>query len=113
MSACGPVWRCARYRSKKALTFLAPLPLSERRIAVSAVDSVARNAMRYFILGPLEVRDERGLVPLSGPKQRALVATLVLNANRPVSAERLAQALWGDEAPPRAVKRIHVHMSRL
>src|SRR4051812_44466362 len=84
-----------------------------RRIPGDGADSLARNAMQYFILGPLEVRDARGAVPLSGTKQRALVALLVLHANRPVSAERLAQALWGDDAPARAVRRIHVHLSRL
>jgi WD40 repeat protein/DNA-binding SARP family transcriptional activator len=69
--------------------------------------------MHFSILGPLEVRDERGPVPLGGAKQRVVVAVLVLDANRPVSAERLAQALWGDDAPPRAVKRVHVLVSRL
>ena len=69
--------------------------------------------MQYLILGPLEVCNERGPLPLGGSKQRAVVAVLILNANRPVSAERLAQALWGADAPPRAVKRLHVHVSRL
>ena len=69
--------------------------------------------MEFLILGPLEVRDQRGPVPLGGSKPRAIVAVLLLNANRPVSAERLALALWGEDAPARAVKTLQVHVSRL
>ncbi len=38
---------------------------------------------------------------------------LLLRANTAVSAEQLAHALWGDEAPSRAVKTIQVYVSRL
>ena len=69
--------------------------------------------MEFRILGPLEVRHQRGPVPLGGTKPRAVLAVLLLHANAPVSAERLAQALWGDDAPARAVKTVQVHVSRL
>ena len=69
--------------------------------------------MEFRLLGPVEVRDERGVVPLGGPKPRAVLAVLLLHANQPVSAERLAIALWGDEAPPGATKTVQVHVSRL
>src|SRR4051794_19228692 len=69
--------------------------------------------MEFRILGPLEVRDQHGAVSLGGTKPRAVLAMLLLHANSAVSAERLAQALWGDEAPPRAVKTVQVHVSRL
>jgi WD40 repeat protein/DNA-binding SARP family transcriptional activator len=69
--------------------------------------------MEFLILGPLEVRDERGPVALGGNRPRAIVAVLLLNANRPVSAERLALALWGEDAPARAIKTLQVHVSRL
>src|SRR4051794_28675460 len=69
--------------------------------------------MEFLILGPLEVRDEHGSVTLGGSKPRAIVAVLLLNANRPVSAERLALALWGEGAPARAGKTLQGHVSRL
>src|ERR1043165_4371380 len=69
--------------------------------------------MEFRILGPLELRDQRGPVPLPGTKPRAVLAVLLLHANSAVSAERLAQALWGYEAPQRAVKTVQVHVSRL
>ena len=65
------------------------------------------------MLGPLEVDDDRGAVRLGGLKPRALLTFLLLNANRPVSADRLAVALWGEDVAPRAVKTVHVHVSRL
>src|SRR5215212_4418076 len=69
--------------------------------------------MEYLILGPLEVRSERGTVPLGGRQPRALLAVLLLSPNQVVSADRLAQALWGDDAPTRATKTVQVLISRL
>ena len=69
--------------------------------------------MDFQILGPLEVRSERGAVGLGGLKPRAVLAVLLLHANEPVSAERLAVALWGEDAPAGAVKTVQVHVSRL
>ena len=69
--------------------------------------------MEFRILGPLEVRDDHGAIDVGGSKPRAVLAVLLLHANEPVSAERLAMALWGPEAPPEAVKRLQVHVSRL
>jgi WD40 repeat protein/DNA-binding SARP family transcriptional activator len=70
--------------------------------------------MQFRILGPLEVHSDHGdAVTLGGRKPRAVLAVLLLNANEPVSAERLAGALWGEEAPAAAVRTVHVHVSRL
>ncbi|HEV7805951.1 MAG TPA: BTAD domain-containing putative transcriptional regulator [Solirubrobacteraceae bacterium] len=69
--------------------------------------------MEFLVLGPLEVRSENGVVALGGVKPRAVLAVLLLHANEPVSAERLALALWGEEASSSAVKTVQVHVSRL
>jgi WD40 repeat protein/DNA-binding SARP family transcriptional activator/ABC-type hemin transport system ATPase subunit len=69
--------------------------------------------MDFRILGPLEVLGASGKVPLEGTKPRAVLAVLLLHPNEPVSADRLALALWGDQAPPGAVKTLQVHVSRL
>jgi len=49
--------------------------------------------MQYRVLGPLEVRDGARVLAIGGPKPRALLTALLLRANEPVSAERLAAAL--------------------
>lgn len=69
--------------------------------------------MEFRVLGPLEVRGEHGPVALGGSKLRGTLAFLLLHANEPVSAERLAVALWGEEAPARAIKTVQVYVSRL
>src|SRR4051795_3741473 len=69
--------------------------------------------LKYRILGPLDVRGEQGAVAVGASKLRAVLAVLLLHANEPVSAERLAVALWGQDAPARAVKTVQVHVSRL
>jgi WD40 repeat protein/DNA-binding SARP family transcriptional activator len=69
--------------------------------------------MDFRILGPLEVRSEHGVVALGGTKPRAVLAVLLMHPNEPVSAERLALALWGEDAPAGAVKTVQVHVSRL
>src|SRR4051794_17939078 len=74
---------------------------------------VHSSTMNFRILGPLEVSDHVGAVPLRGIKPRSVLGVLLLHANEPVSAERLAHALWGDEAPAGATKTVQVHVSRL
>ena len=69
--------------------------------------------MEFRILGPLEVHGELGAIRVSGRKPRAVLAVLLLHANEPVSPERLALALWGEEAPATAVSTVQVHISRL
>src|SRR4051812_25210805 len=58
--------------------------------------------MDFRILGPIEVADGDRVVPLPRPKQRALLAVLLLNAGKLVSTDRLIDELWGERAPPRA-----------
>ena len=67
----------------------------------------------FGLLGPLEVRADGRSVPLGGARPRAVFAVLALHANQPVSAERLAVALWGEDAPPSAVKTVQVYVARL
>jgi DNA-binding SARP family transcriptional activator/pimeloyl-ACP methyl ester carboxylesterase len=69
--------------------------------------------MRFRLLGPLEVRDGDAPVRLGGPRQRALLARLLLEPNRTVSVDRLVEDLWGDDMPESAVKMVHIYVSQL
>src|SRR4051794_34758736 len=69
--------------------------------------------MEFAILGPLEVRGDGGPVSIRGPQQRALLAALLVNANEPVSAERLAAAVWGEESGRETLNTVRVNISRL
>ena len=70
--------------------------------------------MREFrLLGPLEVVLDDRPVRLGGPRQRAVLAILLLNANRVVSVERLADALYAGAPPVTAVTQVQRHVSDL
>jgi DNA-binding SARP family transcriptional activator len=69
--------------------------------------------MEFRVLGPLEAEEAGILVPLGPQKQRALLATLLLGANKTVSFSRLIEYLWEDEPPERADKAIQTYVSRL
>ena len=70
--------------------------------------------MEFRILGPLEiVGDKAAGVMLGGRRERAVLALLLLSANRVVSAERLAEDLWGDRPPEDPAHALRIHISRL
>jgi DNA-binding SARP family transcriptional activator len=69
--------------------------------------------LEFRILGPLEVVAEQGSLRLGGPKQRATLAILLLNANRVVSVDRLADDLYAGAAPVTAVTQVQRQISEL
>ncbi len=69
--------------------------------------------MDFRILGPLEVSANGERLELGGPKQRALLAMLLLNAGEVVSSDRLVEALWPDKPPAAARHALEVNVSRL
>jgi DNA-binding SARP family transcriptional activator len=69
--------------------------------------------MEFRILGPLETWNEGREVSLGGPKQRALLAALLLRANEVVPADRLIDELWGEDSPEDAPTALRVNVSRL
>jgi DNA-binding SARP family transcriptional activator len=69
--------------------------------------------MEYRILGPLEVVRDGHALDLGGQKQRALLALLLLEANRVVSRDRLIDAIWEEDPPATARKALQVYISQL
>jgi predicted ATPase/DNA-binding SARP family transcriptional activator len=67
----------------------------------------------FRILGPVEAVLDGRPVALGGPKQRALLALLLLRANETVSREALVDALWGAEPPRSAVQSLQVYIHGL
>ncbi|MFF4350814.1 ATP-binding protein [Streptomyces sp. NPDC001530] len=70
--------------------------------------------MRFGILGPLDIRTEDGS-PLDpgGPRPRALLTLLLLDARRTVSTGRLTDGLYGAEPPAGAANALQSQISRL
>src|SRR5919201_6395007 len=67
----------------------------------------------FSLLGPLAVSLDGEPVALGGQKRRALLATLLLEANRVVSRDRLIDALWGEDPPDTAPNTVQVYVSQL
>lgn len=69
--------------------------------------------MEFRILGPVEVVQGSTVLDLGAPKQRAVLAALLIDANRVVSLDRLIDELWGEEAPPAATSSLQAYISNL
>src|SRR5919197_6419563 len=69
--------------------------------------------LEFRLLGPLEVVDETGPLLLGGQKQRSLLALLLLDAPRPVSTDRIVDALWGEQPPRTAGTSLQNFVSQL
>ncbi|MGH3083781.1 MAG: alpha/beta fold hydrolase [Gaiellaceae bacterium] len=69
--------------------------------------------MEFRLLGPLEVIDGATPLRLASGKQRALLAVLLLSANRTVARDRIVDDLWGADVPASAQKMVQIHVSQL
>ena len=69
--------------------------------------------LAFGILGPFEVVDGERRVVLGGPKQRALLAILLLRRGEAVSSDRLIDQLWGERPPVTAAKTLQGYVSHL
>jgi DNA-binding SARP family transcriptional activator len=69
--------------------------------------------MEIRVLGPVELELDGGPSRLGGPKQRAVLSLLALNANLTVSVDRLIEGLWGEEQPASAAKNVQLYVSQL
>jgi DNA-binding SARP family transcriptional activator len=67
----------------------------------------------FRLLGPLEAAENGQPVALPVGKPLALLARLLLEANRVVAAETLVDALWGDLPPASARKLVQAYVSQL
>lgn len=69
--------------------------------------------LHFGVLGPLTAARAGQPLCLGGRKQRLVLAALLMNSGRSVSADRLIQTVWGDEQPERALATLQVHISNL
>ena len=74
---------------------------------------MTNSGLGFGVLGPLLVTAHGIRVPLGAAKQRAVLAMLVINRNRPVSVDSLIDAVWGDDPVPAARTSIQSHISTL
>ncbi|WP_412770125.1 AfsR/SARP family transcriptional regulator, partial [Mycolicibacterium grossiae] len=69
--------------------------------------------MRYRMLGPLRVARGDVAIDIGPPKQRAVLAVLLLAGGQVVSVDRLIDAVWGDDVPGSATASLQAYVSNL
>ena len=69
--------------------------------------------MEFRLLGPVEVSVEGEAVPLGAPKQRALLAELLLHRGEAVTRAHLIDSLWEEHAPDSATSSLQVYVHGL
>ncbi|MFF4157000.1 BTAD domain-containing putative transcriptional regulator [Streptomyces sp. NPDC001678] len=73
----------------------------------------APEGLWFSVLGPLRAWRSGAELPLGPPQQRAMLAMLLLSEGRTVSADRLIDALWGEEPPHAALGTVRTYAYRL
>jgi DNA-binding SARP family transcriptional activator len=77
------------------------------------VEAPEGEQLRFQILGPLRAwRGDREL-DLGPGKQRAVLAVLLLNADKPVSTTEIVDAVWGDDPPENGANVVQKHVAGL
>lgn len=71
------------------------------------------SAFEVRLLGPVQIVRAGREIALGGPRQRAVLASLVLESGRVVPAGRLAEEVWRGSPPPGAAKTLRSYVSRL
>lgn len=72
-----------------------------------------RGGLDFGVLGPLQLSVDGAAVPLGTPKQRAVLAMLVMSRNRPISSDSLVGAAWEQFPPPEPKASLHSYISNL
>lgn len=69
--------------------------------------------LRFAILGSLEVNTSSTRISITAPKQRAVLVTLLLDANNEVPVERLTRFVWDGQPPAAAQTTLQSYIYRL
>jgi DNA-binding SARP family transcriptional activator len=75
--------------------------------------TVPEGALRFEILGPLRAWREATELELGPGKQRAVLAVLLLNANRPTPTSRIIDAVWGESPPENGINVVQKYVAGL
>jgi DNA-binding SARP family transcriptional activator len=69
--------------------------------------------VRFTILGPVGLAVDGAEVPIGAPRQRALLAMLLRDANRAVHSSTLIEGIWGGAPPQHPEGALQIVVSRL
>jgi DNA-binding SARP family transcriptional activator len=81
-------------------------------LGVEHEGAVSAPPLAFRLLGPFDVRHCGALLDAGTPRQRALLAVMLL-ADGPVCTDQIIDQLWGDRVPRTAIATVRVYVSRL
>lgn len=67
----------------------------------------------FAVLGPVQAWRDGTELDLGTPLQRSILAMLLLREGRAVTPAEMIDAIWGEDAPPRALGALRTYVSRL
>jgi DNA-binding SARP family transcriptional activator/class 3 adenylate cyclase len=105
----GPVRLKGISKPVNLLTVVRPPVPGEATLAENAL----AGRLEFHLLGPLDVIEEGRQVPLGGPRQRLVLAHLLLAANRVLPMEDLVDRVWDGDPPQAARNTIQSYVSHL
>ncbi|MBB5869272.1 DNA-binding SARP family transcriptional activator [Allocatelliglobosispora scoriae] len=76
-------------------------------------EPIHRDALRFEILGPVRAQQGEREIDLGPGKQRAVLAALLVNANRPVPTAQIVDAVWGEEPPENGANVVQKYIAGL
>ncbi|AEW98660.1 transcriptional regulator, SARP family (plasmid) [Streptantibioticus cattleyicolor NRRL 8057 = DSM 46488] len=79
---------------------------------VRAIEAT-RTRLRFALLGPVRVWHGDQPLPAGSPQQRAVLAALLVNHGRPMTADDLIDAVWGDDQPSQVLAAVRTYAARL
>jgi DNA-binding SARP family transcriptional activator/tetratricopeptide (TPR) repeat protein len=69
--------------------------------------------MRFGILGPVLVHDGYAAIGIPAPRQRTLLAALLVQVGQAVPADKLAETIWDGAPPTGAATTLRTHVMRM
>ncbi|MEO3873243.1 BTAD domain-containing putative transcriptional regulator [Nonomuraea sp. B12E4] len=69
--------------------------------------------LRFAVLGPVRAWRDGLELDLGTPLQRSILSMLLLRAGHAVTPNEMIDAVWGEDAPPRALGALRTYVSRL
>ncbi|MFF0573126.1 AfsR/SARP family transcriptional regulator [Streptosporangium saharense] len=73
----------------------------------------SEEGLRFALLGPVQAWRDGVELDLGTPLQRSILTMLLLREGRAVTPSEMIDAVWGEEAPPRALGALRTYVSRL
>ncbi|MGW6497810.1 AfsR/SARP family transcriptional regulator [Nonomuraea angiospora] len=71
------------------------------------------SGLRFAVLGPVRAWREGQELDLGTPLQRSILGMLLLREGHAVTPNEMIDAVWGEDAPPRALGALRTYVSRL